>query len=142
MLKFKKGSDNYDYDDNYYSGEGAGFDEDFGEAEETSFGAGMQDPAPSDTAPAFGTPAVNAVKIVNPKEYKDAREVVTLLINGNTVLINIENIAKDQMPGFLAYLAGAVQVSGGILTKVSKTTLVLAPKNIDVSSIEAMVGGN
>jgi FtsZ-interacting cell division protein YlmF len=46
------------------------------------------------------------------------------------------------MPGFLAYLAGAVQVSGGILTKVSKTTLVLAPKNIDVRSIEAMVGGN
>ena len=38
------------------------------------------------------------------------------------------------------YLKGAVQVVGGVMTKVGKTTLVVAPKNVDVSSIEAMVG--
>ena len=143
MLKFKKSSDNYDYnDEQYYPGENGGFDEEYTEAEDNSFGMGMQNPAPAEPAPSFGAPAVGAVKIVNPKEYKEAPEIANLLMNGNTVLLNIESIAKDQAISLLAYLAGAVHVSGGMMTKVSKTTLVLAPKNIDVSSIEAMVSGN
>ncbi len=139
MFNFKKGTDNYDYnDEKYYPGESDEFADDYAEADDT-FGMGMQDPAPAEPTPAFGAPAVNAVKIVNPKEYKDAPEIADLLMNGNTVLLNIESIAKDQAISLLAYLAGAVHVSGGVMTKVSKTTLVLAPKNIDVSSIEAMV---
>ena len=141
MLKFRKNADNYDYDDEkYYPGENGGFDEEFAEAEDSAFGAAA--PAPAEAAPSFGAPAVNAVKIVNPKEYKEAPEIANLLMNGNTVLLNIESIAKDQAISLLAYLAGAVHVSGGMMTKVSKTTLVLAPKNIDVSSIEAMVSDN
>lgn len=143
MLKFKKGTDNYDYDEEkYYPGENSGFDEEYTEADDNAFGMGMQNPSPADSTPSFGAPAINAVKIVNPKEYKEAPEIADLLMNGNTVLLNIESIAKDQAINLLAYLAGAVHVSGGMMTKVSKTTLVLAPKNIDVSSIEAMVSGN
>ncbi len=139
IFGLKKGTDSYDYDDqDMYAGEDGGFDEDFGDVD-SAFGAGMQNPAPAEPTPAFGAPAVNAVKIVNPKEYKEAPEIADLLMNGNTVLLNIESIAKDQAISLLAYLAGAVHVSGGMMTKVSKTTLVLAPKNIDVSSIEAMV---
>ena len=144
MLKFRKGSDNYDYnEEKYYPGENGGFDEEYATAEDDAFGMGMQNPAPAEpAAPSFGAPAVNAVKIVNPKEYKEAPEIANLLMNGNTVLLNVESIAKDQAISLLAYLAGAVHVSGGMMTKVSKTTLVLAPKNIDVSSIEAMVSDN
>ena len=105
--------------------------------EEDSFG--MQ--APAEPAPSFA-PAAPALKIVNPKEYKDAVEIANLLMNGNTILLNIENIAKDQAIRLLDYLNGAVHVAGGLMTKVSKSTIVIAPKNIDVSSIEAMVGGN
>lgn len=87
-------------------------------------------------------PAAPALKIVNPKEYKDAIEIANLLINGNTILLNIESIAKDQAIRLLDYLNGAVHVAGGLMTKVSKTTIVIAPKNVDVSSIEAMVSGD
>ncbi len=147
MLKFKKGSDNYgDFagDERYYGGNG--FDDvDVNETEEDGFGMGLQNPAPAAPAeptPAFGSSAAPALKIVNPKEYKDAMEIANLLMNGNTVLLNIESIAKDQAIRLLDYLAGAVHVAGGLMTKVSKTTIVIAPKNIDVSSIEAMVSGN
>ena len=141
MLKFRKNTDNYDYnDEKYYPGETGGFDEEYTEAENGTFDA--PEAASAEAAPSFGAPAVNAVKIVNPKEYKEAPEIANLLMNGNTVLLNIESIAKDQAISLLAYLAGAVHVSGGVMTKVSKTTLVLAPKNIDVSSIEAMVSDN
>jgi cell division inhibitor SepF len=63
-------------------------------------------------------------------------------MNGNTVLINIENLGRDQAIRMLDYLSGAIRAAGGIMTKVGKTTLVIAPKNVDVSSIEAMVGNN
>ena len=138
---FKKNVENYgDFagDDNYY---GNGFDDmEVNEAEDDAFGVAPVAPVET-AAPAFATPAA-ALKIVNPKEYKEAVEIANLLMNGNTVLLNIESIAKDQAIRLLDYLAGAVHVSGGLMTKVSKTTIVIAPKNVDVSSIEAMVSGN
>ena len=97
---------------------------------------------PVPVEPEAFAPAAPALKIVNPKEYKDAIEIANLLINGNTILLNIESIAKDQAIRLLDYLNGAVHVAGGLMTKVSKTTIVIAPKNVDVSSIEAMVSGD
>ena len=145
MLKFRKESANnygdYAGDDKYYGGNG--FDDmDANEMGDTSFDLGDDAPAAAEAAAPFGAPTAPALKIVNPKEYKDAIEIANLLINGNTVLLNIESIAKDQVIRLLDYLAGAVHVAGGLMTKVSKTTIVIAPKNVDVSSIEAMVGDN
>ena len=142
MALFTKKLNNYDDfagDDQYY-GDG-GFD-DLGTngLEDDGFETQSFDPTPAEPAPTFA--ASTALKIVNPKEYKDSIEIANLLMNGNTVLLNIESIAKDQAIRLLDYLAGAVHVAGGLMTKVSKTTIVIAPKNVDVSSIEAMVSGN
>jgi cell division inhibitor SepF len=63
-------------------------------------------------------------------------------MNGNTVLLNIEGMARENAIRLLDYLAGATHAVGGLMTKVGKTTIVVAPKNVDVSSIEAMVGEN
>ena len=90
-------------------------------------------------APAF-TAAPVSLKIVAPKAYEDAKEITDFLINGNTVLLNMDSISRDVAVRILDYLKGAVQVVGGMITKVGKTTIVVAPKNVDVSSIEAMVG--
>ena len=140
MFKIRKDSNNYDYagDDKYYGDEG------FDEMEETEADTNSFDDlgASAEAAPAYGAPAMAALKIVNPKDYKDATEIANLLMNGNTVLLNIESIAKEQAIRLLDYLSGAVHVAGGLMTKVSKTTIVIAPKNVDVSSIEAMVSGN
>ena len=134
-FSFKKdqGYDNYDT-----MNEDIGFEEDMGM--DDGFGAPEAPLAPE--PPTF-TPAAPALKIVNPKEYKDAVEIANLLMNGNTILLNIEAIAKEPVViRILDYLAGAVHVAGGVITKVSKTTIVIAPKNVDVSSIEAMVNNN
>ena len=135
MGLFKKNTDNY----GGYTEEDKDFGNDgFGYADENvdNFAAEAQS-APVEPEPF--APAAPALKIVNPKEYKDAVEIANLLINGNTILLNIESIAKDQAIRLLDYLNGAVHVAGGLMTKVSKTTIVIAPKNVDVSSIEAMV---
>ena len=108
-------------------------------------GAQMQAPAapvaPVDTpaAPAFNANPIS-LKIITPKAYDDAREITEFLMNGNTVLLNMDGISRDLAIRILDYIKGALQVVGGMMTKVGKTTLVVAPKNVDVSSIEAMVG--
>ncbi len=90
-------------------------------------------------APSFSAAPV-ALKIITPKEYEDAREITDYLMNGNTILLNMDGISRELAVRVIDYLKGAIQVVGGMMTKVGKTTLVVAPKNVDVSSIEAMVG--
>ena len=137
MGLFTKNTERYGYnEDNDFGNGGFGYDT---ETVDDGFATDAQ-PVPAE--PEAFAPAAPALKIVNPKEYKDAVEIANLLINGNTILLNIESIAKDQAIRLLDYLNGAVHVAGGLMTKVSKTTIVIAPKNVDVSSIEAMVSGD
>ena len=143
MLKFtRRQNDNYsDFagDDEYYGGGFDGMDTD--DAQDDGFAAPAPAPAPTPEAPSFGATAA-ALKIVNPKGYEEASEIADYLMNGNTVLLNIEGMARENAIRLLDYLAGATHAVGGLMTKVGKTTIVVAPKNVDVSSIEAMVGGN
>ena len=137
MGLFKKNTDTYDgysEEEKDFGNDGFGYDD---ETVDNGFAADQPIAEPEPFAP-----AAPALKIVNPKEYKDAVEIANLLINGNTILLNIESIAKEQAIRLLDYLNGAVHVAGGLMTKVSKTTIVIAPKNVDVSSIEAMVSGD
>ena len=107
---------------------------------------GFEDEAEEDVAsveapaaPAF-TAAPLSLKIVAPKAYEDAKEITNFLMNGNTVLLNMDSIEREVAVRILDYLKGAIQVVGGMMTKAGKTTIVVAPKNVDISSIEAMVG--
>ena len=143
MLKFKRQNDDFgDFEgDNEYYGDNT-YDEAGAEnTEEDSFAATAAAPTPTPVEPAAFGGGVS-LKIVNPKTYKDAAEISDYLMNGNTVLLNIEGIEPAQAIRLLDYLAGATHAVGGLMTKVGRTTIVVAPKNVDVSSIEAMVGGN
>ncbi len=137
-FNFRKQNENYEDfkgENEYYRGyEG---EEDMGYTEEESFAAPT--PVPAEPA-AFG--ASVSLKIVNPKSHEDAKEIADYLMNGNTVLLNIESLDPAQAIRLLDYLKGATHAVGGIITKAGRTTIVVAPKNVDVSSIEAMVGGN
>lgn len=90
-------------------------------------------------APVFN-PAPLSLKIVAPKAYDDAKEITDFLMNGNTILLNMDSVDYALAVRIIDYLKGAVQVVGGMITKAGKTTIVVAPKNVDISSIEAMVG--
>ena len=123
--------------------------DDFGAYSETDENADAEDdvvapaapaaPAETPAAPAFNANPVS-LKIITPKSYDDAREITEFLMNGNTILLNMDGISRELAIRILDYIKGALQVVGGMMTKVGKTTLVVAPKNVDVSSIEAMVG--
>ncbi len=130
-------------------------DDPYGDIDQNPYGESESDFGSYDTptsdfaAPAAPQPvapepahAATALKIVNPKSYQDAQDIAGYLLGGNTVLLNIENMAREQAIRLLDYLSGVTFAVSGVMTKVGKTTIVVAPKNVDVSSIEAMVGGN
>ncbi len=135
------GYDAFNGDDAYYN-----FDDTADvAADEAEFGMGslhtqsVEAEQPADFSASSGAVAL---KIVNPKGYDEAPAIADFLLNGNTVLLNVEGLAREQAIRLLDYLSGATRMVGGIMTKVGKTTIVVAPKSVDVSSIEAMVGGN
>lgn len=143
-IKFTRKDTDNNFDD--FAGEEeyfGGFDE-TEMNEDDGFSAGSlhtQAQAPAaDAASPFGAANSVSLKIVNPKGYSSAAEIADFLMNGNTVLLNIEGLTRDVAVRLLDYLSGAIHVLGGVMTKVGKTTIVVAPKNVDVSSIEAMVG--
>ena len=146
FINFKRQNDEYgDFvgDNEYYGDEGyteadAETVEDESYASET---VSTSAPTPTPAQPAAFGGSVS-LKILNPKSNKDASEIADYLMNGNTVLLNIESLAPDQAVRLLDYLAGATHAIGGLMTKVGRTTIVVAPKNVDVSNIEAMVGEN
>ncbi len=140
----RKGQDN-DFED--FAGEEeyfGGFEEEDNDiVEDDGFSSGSlhtQPQSAADNASPFGAANPVALKIVNPKGYSNASEIADYLMNGNTVLLNIEGLSRESAIRLLDYLSGAIHVVGGMMTKVGKTTIVVAPKNVDVSSIEAMVG--
>ena len=135
---FTRKANNDEYDafngDEYYNGFGSNSDElDADAAEFGSLNAQANDVVAPTTA---------ALKIVNPKGYDEAPVIADFLLNGNTVLLNVEGLESAQAVRLLDYLSGATRMVGGIMTKVGRTTIVVAPKSVDVSSIEAMVGTN
>ena len=126
---FNKGNNGFDDYDDVNGG--------FEEEDSIDDIASVEAPA----APAF-TPAPLSLKIVAPKAYEDAKEITDFLMNGNTILLNMDGVDRELTIRIIDYLKGAVQVVGGMITKAGKSTIVVAPKNVDISSIEAMVGSN
>lgn len=124
-----------------------GFDDDVIDVDDDDEVAGNTPVAssiPTPVAPKepIGFGASISLKIVNPRSYKEAADIADFLMNGNAILVNIDSLASDQIVRLVDYLAGATHALGGFITKVGKSTIVVAPKNVDVSSIEAMVGKN
>ena len=141
-IKFtRKSQDNgFDSYESYDEYDGGFSEENIADEEEGFVGSDFSAPViEEEAAPA---PAPISLKIVNPKEYdkEKAAEIVDYLTGGNTILLNIENLEKAHTCRYVDYLLGATHAIGGMMTRVGKTTLVVSPKNVDVSSIEAMVG--
>ncbi|MBQ9098623.1 MAG: cell division protein SepF [Clostridia bacterium] len=129
---FGKKNREYDaYDDGYDNGFYRGEDEDegvVGEFEEEAAPA-----APKKPAAAGGS---NSLKVVKPHGYQDGPSIVDYLVDGFTVVMNIEELERASALRLIDFLLGALQVLGGELRRVTKTTLVLSPRSGEVSDEE------
>ncbi len=70
--------------------------------------------------------------VMNPSEYADVTNVAQELLRGTTVVLNLEQVAKDVARRFLDFLGGVVYSINGNIKKVAASTYIITPKNVDV----------
>lgn len=122
----KKTRNDYSFDDSYEndfyrSEEEDGVIDDY--KEEAPVAAPKKAAAPS---------AANMVKVVKPHDYQDGPAIADLLVDGYTVVMNIEALERPATLRLIDFLLGAVHVLGGELRRVTKTTLVISPRTGEV----------
>lgn len=72
------------------------------------------------------------IDIKFPKKYEEAPEIVNLLLDNASVLIDFQHMSETQARRCLDYLDGARSVLAGNLKKVSNTMWLLTPVNVTV----------
>ena len=83
---------------------------------------------------AFGgiNEAAVSLKLMAPKEFSEAMKVADCLMAGSSVVLNIENIDSKDIVRFMDFLMGVIYVIDGNMKHVSKTTVIVTPKNVGV----------
>ena len=85
--------------------------------------------------PAVGVKAAGApvsLRVMRPKSYDDGPEIADYVASGCTVVMNIEDLNRENSRRLIDFLLGAVHVLGGDLQMASQTTFVVAPCSVGV----------
>lgn len=77
-----------------------------------------------------------SLRVMKPKSYDDGPEIADYIASGCTVVMNIEDLNRENSRRLIDFLLGAVHVLGGDLQMASQTTFVVAPCSVGVSGDE------
>lgn len=89
---------------------------------------------PVPTAPKKSAPAGSgAWKVLKPHNAQDGLIIADYLINGCTVVMNIEEIDRNTTVRLLDFLMGATHVLDGELRQVSQSTFVISPRKGEIT---------
>lgn len=86
------------------------------------------------SAPSVG----GAWKVVKPHDAQDGLIIADYLVNGYTVVMNIESIDRDTTVRLIDFLMGAIHVLDGELRRVSKSTFVLSPRKGEITEDDSI----
>ncbi len=87
-----------------------------------------------ESAETAAAPSVS-LRVMRPSSYDDGPEIADYVSSGCTVVMNIEDLNRENARRLLDFLLGAVHVIGGDLQMASQTTFVVAPCSVDVADI-------
>ena len=135
-MKFaKKKNDFESYEDSYEGG--------FYRGDEVEDDGVMEEEYAEETAEETAAPAKRAekkdgsmLKVLAPRSYDDAPSIVGHLMDGYTVVLNIEGMERAAAMRLIDFLLGALEVLNGDFRPVTKTTLVFSPTAGKVSGEE------
>ena len=78
--------------------------------------------------------AAVTLKLVTPKGLSEVVKVADYLTAGSSVVLNIEEMADEEIVRFMDYLQGVLYVIKGNMKQVSRTTFVATPNNVGIES--------
>jgi len=144
MDKIRKGigSDNYDennYDDYYDEFETAETADANAQAAQPQYDTPAQPQAmPSYQQyqqPSAGislSAAALEMKVVKPEHFDSASQIADHLLNGRTVVLNLENTNKETARRLIDFLSGVAYSIDGSLKKIASNAYIITPNNVDV----------
>ena len=97
--------------------------------------------APAKTA-SVGTNVMGSaieMKVVKPKEFDAVADIANLLLDGNTVLLNLEDTNKETTRRLIDFMTGVAYAINGDLRRIANNTYVETPNNVKVSDNEEAV---
>lgn len=74
------------------------------------------------------------VAVVQPHAYEDAREIADRLKSKKAVVINLEELGKEDAIKVLDFVSGVVYALEGEIQKVSSGIFLIAPYNVSIAS--------
>ena len=73
------------------------------------------------------------LKVVRPASYDEVSEIADYLLDGCTVVLNLELLDNVQTVRMLDFLNGVTYSNDGEIKNVAKSTYIITPHNVDVS---------
>ena len=73
------------------------------------------------------------LKVVAPTEFEEVSTIADYLVDGCTVFLNVENTPRELVRRIIDFLSGVAYSIGGQIKKVTLTTYLITPDNVDVS---------
>lgn len=114
-------------DGSYYGDDESAFDDEnaFTDEESELFDNNEEMPA----APARSGNVT--LKVVKPTAYSDGPDIADKLMDGSTVVLNLEEMNKESAIRLIDFLLGVSHVLEADMKKVSANTIVIAPGGIE-----------
>lgn len=72
------------------------------------------------------------ISVVRPQDLSEWRYIADYLIDGKTVVFNLEEIQKVDAQRIMDYVAGACHAVDGTLQAISNTIFIVAPEGVEV----------
>lgn len=73
------------------------------------------------------------VCVVRPTSIDEEREITDTLLDGRTVVLNVEGLAVDIAQRIIDFTSGSCYAIGGNLQKISNYIFIITPANVDIS---------
>ncbi|MBQ7320939.1 MAG: cell division protein SepF [Clostridia bacterium] len=136
---FKDNRDTLDQEDEFLDYDRQGEDgylgddtADFGDDEGSMF----DNPEEQESAAPARRSGNVTLKVVKPTAYVDGPDIADKLMDGSTVVVNLEEMNKENAIRLIDFLLGVAHVLEADMKKVSANTIVIAPGGIEESVYE------
>jgi cell division inhibitor SepF len=76
----------------------------------------------------------NKMVITQPTCYEDVQEIGEYLKNKKSVIVNLENVNKEDARRILDFMGGAAFIVEGTIQKVSNLIYLITPRNVEIQN--------
>ncbi len=73
------------------------------------------------------------LRVVRPTSFAEVSEIADYLLDGCTVVLNLEMLDSAETVRMLDFLNGVTYSNDGEIKNVAKSTFIITPHNVDVS---------